>query len=349
MVYIFSNYPNKGVTDYYLDIIAQAVEKSGKNFTKVPFINYQSTGKLQLINTLLFKDFGYSFISKKDWIVVANPSEVVNLYFHGYRNLILWIQGVAPEESYMNNHSKVSKTFLEIVEKLALKFSKFTFLVSNAMKRHYEQKYNFDFKENYYIMPCFNTQLDLSSFDYPNKYKTNVFTYVGSTAAWQCFKETVELYKLVEEHLPNSLLKLYTGDYELAEKTSREYGVRNYSINFVSAAQLSEELKSCKFGFVIREDNVVNNVATPTKLSSYMASGVIPVFTSAIRDFTELTKDMKAVCHLRDFRDVSSLVKKSFDINSADVVRKEYIDFFDRVFNEQKYIDNIAEKIYFVS
>lgn len=349
MVYIFSNYPNKGVTDYYLDIIARAVEKSGNNFTKVPFISHQSTGKLQLINTLLFKDFGYRGISKNDWIVVANPSEIVNLRLHGYKKLILWIQGVAPEESFMNNQSKSSKIFLELIEQLALKYSKFTFMVSSAMKHHYEKKYHFDFKDNYFIMPCFNTTIDSSSFTYPNKYSSNIFTYVGSTAAWQCFRETVELYKLVENQLPNSMLKLYTGDQDLAENVCKEYDVRNYSINFVSPQQLTEELKACKFGFVIREDNIVNNVSTPTKLSSYMASGVIPIVTSAIKDFAELTQGMSAVCMLDNFHDVTSVVQKTSEITSPELVKQEYVDFFNKVYNKQKYIDRIAEKLCFIS
>lgn len=348
MVYIFDNYPNKGVTDFYLDIIAQSVKKAGAEIKKIPFEHHKFSGKFDLLRTLLFKDFGYRNISKNDWIVVANPSEIVNLRLHGYKKLILWIQGVAPEESFMNNQSKINKMFLELIERLALKFSKFTFMVSSAMKRHYENKYHFDFKDNFFIMPCFNTTIDLSSFTYPNKYDSNVFTYVGSTAAWQCFKETVKLYKLVENQLPNSYLKLYTGDRDFAENICKEYDVRNYSIDFVNAQQLSEELKACKFGFVIREDNIVNNVSTPTKLSSYMASGVIPIVTSAIKDFAELTKGMSAVCMLDNFHDVDSVIKKTIDIKSSDFVKKEYVDFFNRVYNKQKYIDNIAAKMRFL-
>ena len=195
MVYIFNNYPNIEVTNFYLDVISKGIENAGYAVEKIPFVGRKSNGKLSLFRNLLFHDFGYKKLPKKAWIVVANPADAVNLRIHGYTNIILWAQGVSPEESYMTNGSMISKLFLEIIEKLSLNFSRFTFLVSNAMKEHYEKKYKIDFGQSCFIMPCFNSTLDLQSFEYPQKYENNIFTYVGSTAAWQCFKETISLYK----------------------------------------------------------------------------------------------------------------------------------------------------------
>lgn len=48
---------------------------------------------------------------------------------------------------------------------------------------------------------------------------------------------------------------------------------------------MSEALADVKFGFVLRNDVPVNRVATPTKLSSYLSAGVIPVFSKYLKDF----------------------------------------------------------------
>lgn len=55
---------------------------------------------------------------------------------------------------------------------------------------------------------------------------------------------------------------------------------------------MTDTLRDVKFGFVLRDDIAVNNVATPTKLSSYLSAGVIPIYSSALKDFYEKTKFM---------------------------------------------------------
>lgn len=345
MIHIFNNYPNIEVTNYYLDIIEKAFCKLGEETRFVSFRAARKVGKFRLLYNLLFFNFGYKGISKEDWIVVANSPEVVNLWLHGYKNIILWIQGIAPEESYMNNESKISKKILEVLERLAIKYSKFTFMVSNAMKEHYETKYHVDFGERYFIMPCYNVSLDLTSFEYPNKYDNNVFAYVGSTVSWQCFRETITLYKKIEDLLPNSELRLYTSGKEEAKLMCEELGIQSYLIDFVHADELKEKLKSCKFGFIIRDDNVVNNVATPTKLSSYMASGVIPIFTQAIKDFAQNSMLLKNVCLINSFNDSDTIIKVANMKIESEEIMNEYKMFFEKYYNDTNYILNIANKI----
>ena len=41
-----------------------------------------------------------------------------------------------------------------------------------------------EWKDSYYVMPCFNSKLDSSSFKNDRKYSDNIFAYVGSMASW---------------------------------------------------------------------------------------------------------------------------------------------------------------------
>ena len=50
-------------------------------------------------------------------------------------------------------------------------------------------------------------------------------------------------------------------------------------------------MKRAKFGFCLREDDKVNRVATPTKLSNYVASGVIPIYSKYLEDFEKIAKN----------------------------------------------------------
>ena len=57
-------------------------------------------------------------------------------------------------------------------------------------------------------------------------------------------------------------------------------------IDHKTHAELTEIYTKCHYGFILREDIVVNRVACPTKLVEYLAMGVVPIVDSAnIGDF----------------------------------------------------------------
>ena len=55
---------------------------------------------------------------------------------------------------------------------------------------------------NAFVMPCFNEEMDREQF-LVHDYNDNVFIYAGTLAAWQCFEQTVRLYKQIEETYGN--------------------------------------------------------------------------------------------------------------------------------------------------
>lgn len=85
-------------------------------------------------------------------------------------------------------------------------------------------------------------------------------------------------------------LRVFTFSVDQANKLLEERGIKNYSVTSVPPDQMTEALRDVKFGFVLRDDIAVNNVATPTKLSSYLSAGVIPVYSTALKDFHEKRK-----------------------------------------------------------
>ena len=52
---------------------------------------------------------------------------------------------------------------------------------------------------------------------------------------------------------------------------------QNIKINSATPAQVREYYKSCKYGFILRDEHVLNKVACPTKLIEYLYYGIIPV------------------------------------------------------------------------
>lgn len=323
-IYIYNNYSNSEVTNHYLDIIRKGIEQSGKY--KCEFIS------------------GYKNISHSSVILISNPLDLFRLYIKGYRYFLLWMQGITPEESYLRHKSRLRYKILSYIDKFALKKSMFTFLVSSEMKTFLERKYNIILKE-YYIMPCYNDQLDLAALETPSKYTSNTFAYIGSLAVWQCFEQTLQLYKEVEKRYDDAKLSVYTKDSDMAKLLLEKYNIKNYEIDYVNPEEIKERLKKIKYGFVIREDISVNNVATPTKISNYMSAGVIPIITSSIKDFSKRVKGKSSICQLHTTSDSEHLLDYLEQDITKEAISNDYSEIFNSYYNDDYHIRRIGKLI----
>lgn len=320
--YIYINYPNIVVLQSYLEVVKKTLESCGY--------------KCEFVKSL-------DDIDKKSLIVHPMGIDAFKYYLKGYKNFILWQQGATADESYMRNHSKLRYWILNKIDTFAMKKARFILYVSDYMREHYEQLAGCSFKEKSYIMPCFNEVYDEAVYQYKD-YEKKVFTYVGSLDLWQCFEQTATLYKQIEERIPNTTFKVLTFNVDEAKRILAEKGVKNYSVACVPKEQVKKELLEATYGFILREDNMVNRVATPTKFSSYLASGVIPIFSDCLRDFSAISSNMNYALKLeRDYSidDMIAFISKSID-NCE--IKKEYRSMFDNYYSVDKHIINIHNK-----
>lgn len=326
-VYFHYGSDNHLVIDFYLDTLKLAFEKSGY---EVKEVNYSDAKTMD----------------KNNYIVVIGKVFVLKWYLKGFRNFVLWSQGLLPDESAMrHNNSKIRFFIGGLIERFAIKKSKLVIMVSEAMKHHFEQKYHINFGENFFLMPCYNCELEKESFFVKNKYSDNTFCYVGSLTIWQCFEQTVELYKKIEENYSNTKFIVCTGEQEKAKSILTSKGVKNYTVQFVPQAELPNVLAQCKFGFIIREDVVVNNVATPTKLSTYLSNGIIPIVSDAINEYASYFKGRNYLISMPVKQDLDLLDKYiKGEIDASDVY-SEYSKFYNDYYNTDRYIANLSDKI----
>lgn len=323
--YFYTNYNNIVVLKTYLDVVKSALTSLGYD--------------CEFVKSL-------EGIDKSSIIVHVMGIDAAKYYLKGYRNFILWQQGATADESYLRNHSNIRYWLLNKLDVFAMKKAKFILYVSEYMQSHYENISHLSFSEKSYIMPCFNEELDTSIFrnkDYSNK----TFCYVGSLDLWQCFPETLMLYKKIENRIPESRLKILTFNVKEGERLLKEYGIRNYEIKCVPKEQVKEELMSASYGFIIRKDNTVNRVATPTKFSSYLSSGVMPIFSSCLIDFDTVskTKNMKYVLGVNQDYDIDKIidfVQRPVDINKLE---NEYMDLFSTYYSIDYHTKNITKQL----
>ena len=320
-----SSSTNAEVTDYYLDVIGSIMEACGEK-------KYDETIELKQCD-------------KKDIIIAPTAVDFIKIYFKGYKNIIYWMQGLDSEESFMRNGSKLRCFVLDLITKFSMKNALAIFYVSEEMKKYAENKFHISTDEKSFIMPCFNVSRTEALQKDESKYKKNIFTYVGSLSKWQCFEETIDFYKQIEKIDSNAELKIFTFAEEEAKKIVASKEIKNCIVTSVSPDKMTEALADVKFGFVLRENEPVNRVATPTKLSSYLSAGVIPIFSKYVKDFYNRTANFEFVVPISDFKPNDKLYKLMTDEINVDKLVSEYMDLFNSYYNPDFYINRYKEKM----
>ena len=264
---------------------------------------------------------------------------------------IYWAQGVDAEEAKAIAHSLKSYArylFRLYAEKVAIRKSDLLFCVSERQVEYYKESFGYDNERPHIVMPCYN--LHLTETFNPSQYSSPSFVYAGNASGWQGVDFMLGVYARVEAVLGERCkLVLLTNDEENFKKKIDENGIKNVEMRFVPLSDLPEELHKYKYGFIIRDESIINQVATPTKMNSYLASYVIPIYSDSVQDFVSNIRlgefSIIAKCPLKQ-EDVANQII-SFENEEKDYGKFEkYVkDIFDKHYNDDYYKGVISTKL----
>lgn len=261
---------------------------------------------------------------------------------------IFWAQGIAPEESLLFGQGKIKYIIKRIIENISVTYCDFLFLVSKKMLIHFKSVYNYS-KEDYLIIPCYNLNYERGLVEKTkDRYESPNFVYAGSMSVWQCIDETLQIFGQIQKKITNATLTLLVKEYDIAQELIKKYKLNNVIVKYVDLNILQNELRKYKYGFIIREDNIVNNVATPTKMNSYLASGIIPIFTDAVDAFVEnIKKEGYSPICLSSASSIEDKANSVLKFENKDFLLSKYEVYLDAVFNnyynDEKYKEEIVE------
>lgn len=317
-------------TNYYCGIIIRSLEKYGYKFAIVH--NIKSVSEVDIIVTITEQYFLKSKIR------------------FPHKKQIYWAQGVNAEETkmQMNSFEQFARyCFRRVAESIAVKYADMLFCVSERMVQYYREKYGLIDNGQIIVMPCYN--LRLSSEFNTMQYTKPIFAYAGNTSVWQGVDFMLDVFALVEKQIPDALLNLYSSNKSELEEMIKVRGIKNYRINYVPVSELQNELHKCKYGFIIRTDHIVNLVATPTKMNSYLAAYMIPIYSDGVDDFNkniQLGKyRLMAHCPLNAGVVAQQIIEFENSINNFEDYMGIVKNVFDNHYNDELYESKILEKM----
>lgn len=247
------------------------------------------------------------------------------------RQLYFWFQGILPEEDFLRTKNKMRKALFMNLERMALKATDKLILVSHYMKEYIEKTRNLKLKD-YVIIPC------TSNLQYESKEKIkNSFLYIGGLTEWQRIDRILMMYKTVLEKIPASVFYLITYDTAKASELVDVYIPKEYHKNVITRTmtdrvKISNLLSSVEYGFLIRDDDPVNNVSSPIKLAEYLSCGVNVILSKAVTSYAGVVESNNCGIIIDNDTDIEKVFSRVPDGDAS-------LKVYDEVFNSKVMID----------
>ncbi|MDQ3072950.1 MAG: glycosyltransferase [Bacteroidota bacterium] len=213
----------------------------------------------------------------------------------GSIRLLTDVHGAMPEEDAYGRNKNEPERFKKYsrIEKKVLERSDLVFLVSERMRTHYLEKYGLALADNL-VVPCLTHDYLQTLTEIPEALKSIgnrlVFTYSGSYRAYQLVDETFFLFQRIMQRFPESFFLVLTNQVTIFEEKARGTGLTDNDFKILSLArgEVHRHLQHADIGFLLRDDSVVNKVASPTKFAEYLLAGLPVITTEYVGDYASI-------------------------------------------------------------
>jgi hypothetical protein len=272
-----------------------------------------------------------------------------NVYLHAN------LRGVPAEEELFYSRSFFLRRILNFlvlkwIEKKVIPGSDSLSVVSKQYKKYLDNKLKTRIK-HIVVYPCaydsgqFYVDRDLRKAfreKYQIKNHQKVFIYSGSMHKYQLPAKIFQFYVNIskQDSGENCVFIFLTLDKDVAQRFSKSFLIHNFIIESAHGKDLLGFYNASDIGVIIRQNDLVNRVASPTKIPEYLSTGNSVILTEGIGDYTVELRDKSFALIKKDTTDfiktsINELMElKSLDENDLNWVKENYSNEKIQVYNE---------------
>jgi glycosyltransferase involved in cell wall biosynthesis len=245
--------------------------------------------------------FGYvNYLKDKENGIVYSITvlEFLIAYIVRLRNrklkLFSWFQGLIDEEDYLTRENKLRRFVFNCLMKLSVKKADKIVVVTNKMFQKLVDDYGCPRNKEYLKINCKSRV----GYNFSRKIRNSI-CYLGGLSKWQNVDVCLRLFNQICERdkTYNFYLATYNWDHAkslISKYIDEEFRDRIELIKVQNTSEVERFLSKMEFGLLIRDDIVINHVASPIKLAEYLSCGVNPIFSSSLLEFKNEILDNKA-------------------------------------------------------
>lgn len=199
------------------------------------------------------------------------------------------LHGVVPEE-YRLYGDYINAQEAEELEQQVVQKVNYMIAVTNAMKEHMLRKYSNKIKAEFILMPIYEEHSALDNRlrkIKPIENGTPVVIYAGGTQKWQLIPEMQDAMISTKAKVLFEICVPSPSEFFSIWNTRKQIG--NMNVASKTHEEVLKLYERSHYGFVLREDIAVNNVACPTKLIEYIENDIVPILsTPKVGDFYKM-------------------------------------------------------------
>jgi glycosyltransferase involved in cell wall biosynthesis len=326
-----------------IDQFFQNVERTylfvSLRYNWVKYIEYQDNVHIYNLNIIRHFFRICKIVLSADTIYVHSIHMIKHIWYLMFilkpREIVLDAHGAVPEEEKFFKNRKIILLFYTMVERIVFSHVKKVICVTYSMRDHFNIKYP-KYKGNYYVYSIL--PINIKTEQSQNLIKSDdkiIILYSGGISPWQ--KVDYMLQIIEKNQAPNILYIILTGHVTEFKEIISKYHIseQNLKLDSVNPNELSKYYELTDYGFILRDDNPVNNVANPTKMVEYLYYGIIPiVLTPNIGDYAKRgmeyisvdkfdTNIIKPLVRSQKNKNIiNDLITENKEINILDILNK---------------------------
>ena len=245
--------------------------------------------------------------------------EIKNVYLH------VDFKGIVPEEHLFYDDSFIAKRLFsyiggKIFERYIFKHADSFSAVSNNFKEYFQKRYNLGTRP-FLVLP---SAVDSRKFYYSEEIREEsrkklgyddkdiIITYSGSFLEWQQPIKIFEFFKQASNFKEYKFLIL-TFDVNKANTLAKSYNLPEERIKIFASSPIDVNgyLNASDICLLLRKDDIVNNVASPTKFGEYLVTKNKIIISKGVGDFSDIVENSQYGICLDDLDlDIDNILKK---------------------------------------
>ncbi|MCR9988034.1 hypothetical protein, partial [Vibrio antiquarius] len=243
--------------------------------------------------------------------------------------------------------AKIKIYLMKLLEKFIYKKATTVGAVSQNLLKELTRRFG-NRCEQSTVFPCVYSFKPVSKDNLIEKKERLSIVYVGGLSSWQKFDSILDFIKVLENKSKKISFLVLTSDVVLAKRlTQSKFGSLPSYITFdtVPTREIPRVISSYHYGIIFRDNVVMNRVSSPIKVGEYIGSGLIPIYTDGIGDYSDLFKklDVGYSVNLNSMNDVAERIVQNFNDGLYDELQLKVLKV-----NKMFHIDSIISKHPFV-
>lgn len=214
-------------------------------------------------------------------------------YAHRKQLKIVDFHGDSASESYFVKKKDWLRDWNYRDQKKSIELADRCICVSEKLKKQLEKNTGKDIS-HWNIISC---GVDLERFNKAKRIEKKslsdriVLGYSGGLQSWQNIRQIIQIVNKLYDLDHRIFFMLYTNhSTDSIHEDLAKLGKDNYAIYSLSSSEIPSYLKILDAGFLLRDDLILNEISSPTKICEYLASGVPLICTRYSGDYERSVK-----------------------------------------------------------